>query len=41
MKVTPRQWLWVGLGFMILFSLLWSSVVAGIPAGRLNRIQIE
>ena len=36
MKVTPRQWLWVGLGFMILFSLMWSSVIAGVPSGRLK-----
>lgn len=41
MKDTPRHWLWVGLGALVLLSLLWEWIPAQVPARRLDLLPTE
>ncbi|MEI6779586.1 MAG: exosortase-associated EpsI family protein [Verrucomicrobiota bacterium] len=41
MMIKPRHWLWVGLGVMMLFSLLWSLVPSGLATGRLRSLPLK
>ena len=41
MKLTPRNWLWVGLGLMVLLSLIWNWMPAQLPQGRWKMLPAE
>ena len=41
MRILSRQWLWVALGVMVLFSLLWSRVPTGRSSVRLQALPLK